>query len=65
MLDALDAGLHVLVEKPLCLAPADADAIAARAQQRGRVVQVGYMKRFDPAYERLLGAAAQTRASCA
>jgi predicted dehydrogenase len=54
VLDALDAGLHVLVEKPLCLAPADADAIVTRAQETGRVVQVGYMKRFDPAYERLL-----------
>jgi predicted dehydrogenase len=53
VLDALDAGLHVLVEKPLCLSPADAAAIVARAQEAGRVVQVGYMKRFDPAYERL------------
>jgi predicted dehydrogenase len=54
VLDALAAGLHVLVEKPLCLDPADARDIAARAQDAGRVVQVGYMKRFDPAYERLL-----------
>ena len=54
VLDALDAGLHVLVEKPLCLSPADADRIAARAREVGRVVQVGYMKRFDPAYEQLL-----------
>jgi predicted dehydrogenase len=54
VLDALDAGLDVLVEKPLCLAPADGDAIVAAARDRGRVVQVGYMKRFDAAYERLL-----------
>jgi predicted dehydrogenase len=53
-LDALDAGLHVLVEKPLCLDPADAREIATRAQRSRRVVQVGYMKRFDPAYERFL-----------
>ncbi len=53
-LDALDAGLHVLVEKPLCLSPRDADAILARARTRERVVQVGYMKRYDPAYELLL-----------
>jgi predicted dehydrogenase len=52
VLDALAAGLHVLVEKPLCLDPADAREIVARA--RGRVVQVGYMKRFDPGGERLL-----------
>jgi predicted dehydrogenase len=51
-LAALDAGLHVLVEKPLCLDPADAERIVAARGRR--VVQVGYMKRFDPAYEALL-----------
>lgn len=50
-LDALAAGLHVLVEKPLCITAADADRIVKSA---GRVVQVGYMKRFDPAYEALV-----------
>jgi predicted dehydrogenase len=59
-LDALDAGLHVLVEKPLCLTLADADRIATRARERGRVVQVGYMKRFEPAYESLLDAVEAT-----
>jgi predicted dehydrogenase len=51
--DALDAGLDVFVEKPLCLTVADAERIAADAARRGRVVQVGYMKRFTEAYERL------------
>jgi predicted dehydrogenase len=51
-LAALDRDLHVLVEKPLCLDPADAARIVAAGA--GRVVQVGYMKRFDPAYEALL-----------
>jgi predicted dehydrogenase len=53
VLDALDAGLHVLVEKPLCLSPADAAAITDRAARSGRVVMVGYMKRFAPAYARM------------
>ena len=52
-LDALEAGLHVLVEKPLCLAADDAAAIVADAERRRLVVQVGYMKRFDGAYEAL------------
>jgi predicted dehydrogenase len=52
-LDALAAGLHVLVEKPLCLTTADADRIVAERDRTGLVVQVGYMKRFDPAYEAL------------
>jgi predicted dehydrogenase len=51
VLDALAAGLHVLVEKPLCLTADDADRIVALTASRRRVVQVGYMKRHDPAYE--------------
>jgi predicted dehydrogenase len=53
VLDALDAGAHVLVEKPLCIARADVRRIAARAGAAGLVVQVGYMKRFTSAYEAL------------
>ena len=37
-LTALDAGLHVLCEKPLCTNVADADALLARAQLRQRVL---------------------------
>jgi predicted dehydrogenase len=51
---ALDAGAHVLVEKPLCVDPADARRICRRSEETGRIVQVGYMKRFDAAYESLL-----------
>jgi predicted dehydrogenase len=54
VLEALDAGLHVLVEKPLCLGGAGAVRITERAAAAERVVQVGYMKRFAPAYEALL-----------
>jgi predicted dehydrogenase len=54
VLDALDAGLHVFVEKPLCIALADADRIIAARDRTGRVVQVGFMKRHDPAWERML-----------
>jgi hypothetical protein len=52
-LAALDAGVHVLVEKPMCITLADADAIVAARDRTGKVVQVGYMKRHDPAVERL------------
>ena len=54
VLAALDAGLHVFVEKPMCITLADADAIVAARDRASRVVQVGTMKRFDPAYERML-----------
>ena len=49
-LAALDAGLHVFVEKPLCIDPADAEEIVRRRDATDLVVQVGYMKRFDPAF---------------
>jgi predicted dehydrogenase len=55
-LAALDRGVHVLVEKPLCIAPDDAAAICRRRDETGLVVQVGYMKRYDPAYEAFLDA---------
>jgi predicted dehydrogenase len=55
-LSALDRGVHVLVEKPLCIAPDDAAAICGRRDETGLVVQVGYMKRYDPAYEAFLDA---------
>jgi len=54
VLDALDAGLHVFVEKPMCITLRDADAIVAARERTGLTVQVGTMKRFDPAYEAML-----------
>ncbi len=53
---ALDAGLHVFVEKPMCITLADADAIVAARDRAGKVVQVGTMKRYDPAVEAMLEA---------
>jgi predicted dehydrogenase len=54
VLDALDAGLHVFVEKPMCITLADADSIVAAHDRVGKVVQVGTMKRYDPAVEAML-----------
>ena len=51
VLAALDAGLHVLVEKPMCLAPSEAEAIIEARDRSGCVVMVGYMRRFAPAFE--------------
>jgi len=54
VIDALASGLHVFVEKPMCITVADADAIIAARDRAGKIVQVGTMKRFDPAVETLL-----------
>ncbi len=51
---ALRAGLHVLCEKPLALSVEDCDDIAQLSAERGLVVQVGTMKRYDPSFVRLL-----------
>jgi predicted dehydrogenase len=50
---ALGMGLHVFCEKPLALTLPLCDAIVAARDRAQRVVQVGYMKRFDPAVLRL------------
>ena len=54
-LAALSKGLHVFCEKPLCFSASEAREIAAARDKSGRVMQVGYMKRFDPNYELLRG----------
>lgn len=47
---ALRAGKHVLVEKPLALTLKDADAMIAAAQKAGRLLMVGQVLRFFPAF---------------
>jgi predicted dehydrogenase len=46
--EALRAGKHVLVEKPLAGTLADAEELARLAARSGLVLQVGAMKRHDP-----------------
>ena len=45
----LDAGLDVLVEKPIALNVAEANEIVATATRNGRVLQVGHLERYNPA----------------
>jgi predicted dehydrogenase len=49
---ALDAGLHVLCEKPLALDPNESDALGGRAAAAGRVLQIGFWRRFSPPWVR-------------
>jgi predicted dehydrogenase len=44
---ALEAGLHVLVEKPIAATLAETDALAALAQRHGRILQVGHLLRYS------------------
>jgi predicted dehydrogenase len=51
---AARAGVHVLVEKPMCLNLEEGLAMVDAAREGGIQLMVGTMKRYDPAYERLL-----------
>jgi len=45
----LDAGVDVLVEKPLAASLAEADETIATAERHNRILQVGHLERFNPA----------------
>ena len=52
---ALQAGAHVLVEKPLAMSSADAERLAAVATASGRAVVTGQISRFGAAYAHARG----------
>src|SRR5215469_3747632 len=47
--DFLEAGAHVLVEKPITETPAQARELIALAARAGRLLQVGHLERFNAA----------------
>jgi UDP-N-acetylglucosamine 3-dehydrogenase len=47
----LNAGVHVLVEKPIAATVADAQAMIDAAKANNRVLMVGHVERFNPAVE--------------
>ncbi len=49
--ELLDAGIHLLVEKPLCPTRDEADELVALARHRNVVLQTGHVERFNPAFE--------------
>jgi predicted dehydrogenase len=48
---AIDAGVHVLVEKPLTRTLDEADALIAAAAAKGVTLAVGHTERFNPAVQ--------------
>jgi predicted dehydrogenase len=50
ILAAVQAGKHVLVEKPLCFTLREADEIVSAVKKAGVKLMVAYMKRYDPGY---------------
>lgn len=51
--DLLEAGIHVLVEKPITRTVAEARELVDLARERGVVLQVGHLERFNPAFAAL------------
>jgi len=51
--EALEAGKHVLVEKPLAMSSREAETLIALAEERGRVLMVGHIFEYHPAVRKI------------
>ena len=49
-MELAEAGIHLLIEKPLTLSAAEADALIRVATAKNLVLQVGHVERFNPAF---------------
>jgi predicted dehydrogenase len=52
-LDSMNAGLHVLVEKPMCNTMDEANQMVETAAKTGRKLHVGYNYRWRPQYQKI------------
>ncbi len=49
----LRAGVHVLIEKPIAATIAEAESLVNTAAECNRILQVGHIERFNPAFQEL------------
>ncbi|MBI2433949.1 MAG: Gfo/Idh/MocA family oxidoreductase [Candidatus Hydrogenedentes bacterium] len=61
VLELLQAGVHVLVEKPIATSLREAETMATVAQAHDCILQVGHIERFNGAVMALLGAIKRPR----
>lgn len=47
----LDAGVDVLLEKPMTVTLEEADDLIARAKRKNLILQIGHLERFNPAFQ--------------
>lgn len=52
-MQALDAGKHVICEKPLALTPEQGEAMLAKAAEKGLLMVTNLMQRYNPMFERV------------
>ncbi len=53
--DFLEAGVHVLLEKPITSSPEEAQELIALASRNKLVFQIGHLERFNPAIQSIWG----------
>lgn len=51
-LDCIDAGVNVIIEKPMAMSMADADEIVRRSEERGVLVSACHQNRFNVAVQK-------------
>ncbi len=49
-MDCLNAGKDVMIEKPITSTLEEAEELIALAEEKGCIIQVGHLERFNPAY---------------
>ena len=49
----LQAGVHILIEKPIAASIAEAESLVNLAAETGCILQVGHIERFNPAFTEL------------
>ncbi len=50
MIEAMDAGKHVLCEKPMTSSVADARKVIAKRDQTGKILTISYQRHYEPTY---------------
>ncbi|HEV2473024.1 MAG TPA: Gfo/Idh/MocA family oxidoreductase, partial [Chthonomonadales bacterium] len=59
VISCLNRGLHVFIEKPPGVSTYQTEAMAALAEQKNCITQVGFNRRFDPMLRQAIAAAAE------
>lgn len=59
--ELLEAGVDVLVEKPIAATAADAQRLIDLAARNGRILQVGHVERYNPAITAIAGELREVR----
>lgn len=52
-IDCLQAGVHILIEKPIASSISEAESLVNMAAQTSCILQVGHIERFNPAFQEL------------